>query len=437
MLLTISLIRRRLSEIASATIRKVKQDGVFSFLKAATNRIRYISTILFFKILFGSITRDEMIQQARQNGRYWEYGSSEKIKIQNQGNGTVPNLFTEYSGCYEVKRPFVCELSGGYLINSTDPIVLTHNREVVMEVEKPIFGPRRDATQADTPFHKRTEYSERTASSRMRQLSRGYIQSHSWFHEQTRFETAIPLFRRDVSYYHWLLDQLPAIRGLRRYKDATGCDPTIVTEPDPPRWVQETLSLVGVNNAVPFDAPTAKTDRLVVPSHREGVPRNQSVYEPSREDINWLNREMKSRAPPTSTEYPDRIYISRENFSDRGRYVSNRKELTRVLEEFGIEVYAPETLSIADQIRLYENADLLMGPHGAGLTNMIFSNHTCVIEFLNIPYPSYQHLAQLCGHEYQFLQCEGGSDHHTPIEVGVTELRDLLASVDETTLSTT
>ena len=427
MLLIKSLAPVQSSDIVSSAARKIEQDGVVSFLTAAADRISYNSSVLLFKTLFGSITRDEMIQRAKQSDQYWKYGSSEKIEVQNQENEDVPDLFEDYSGTYEVSQPFVCELNGGRLINATDPFVLTRDRKVVMEAEKPIFGPRKDATQADTPFHKRTEYSERTAGSRMWQLCRGYALSQSGLQKSTHFERVFPLIEGgDFGYYHWLLEKLPTVRGLKHYEEVTGREPTVVVESNPPEWVQETLSLVGIDNFVTLDVPFITTNRLIISSCRETVPRNQSVYEPSEGDIRWLNHEMKSRAPPSSMDHPDRIYISRENLDVR--YVTNRKELEGVLEEFDIEICTPETLSVAEQIRLYENADLIVGPHGGALANTIFSKEASIIEFHTKPYPSYQHLSQLCGHEYQFLQCEGGSDHHTPFEVDVPELRNLLAS---------
>ena len=431
----ISLARGKASELASATTNKIRRDGVLSFLKASADNLCYLSTIISFKILFDSVTRDELIRRAKQSDRYWEYGSAEKVEIQNQEIGRTPDLFTEHSGLYDVERPFVCELDGGYLINSTHPFALTRDREVIMESEKPTYGPRKNATQPDTPFHSRIEYTE-GASSRMRQLCRGYARSQGWFHERTQFETVFPLtFGGDNSYYHWLLDKLPTVRGLRRYEEVTGREPTVVVDSNLPGWIQETLSLVGVDNVVPLDMPVVKADRLVVSSCRESVPRNQLVYEPSREDITWLNREMKSRAPSTSTEQPDRIYISRKNVSNRGRNVTNQEELESVLEEFNVETCSPETLSVAEQIRLFENADLLMGPHGAGLTNMIFSEDTCVIELLNKEYPTFQHLSQLCGHEYQYLRCGVGGGHRSSIEVDTADLRDTLASFDGLTTS--
>lgn len=427
---TLSQLLGKSSGVASASTRRLQEEGVSGFFSAASSRTRYLSVVALFDTLFDSMTREELIERAKQDGKYWEYGSAETVNYQNQDADSVPDLFREYSGSYDVERPFVCELHRGWLINATDPFVLTRNRELVMETEKPLFGPRDIDTPADTPFHKRTEYSERTPSERMVQLCRGYVQARDWFNEEAQFESVFPLIRRAPSYAHWMVDQLPTVRGLKRYQAATDRDPTVLIEPDPPDWILETLSLVGVDNPVPFDMSVAKTDRLIVSSCRESVPRNQSVYEPSREDIDWLTGEMKSRVSASSTDYPDRIYISRENLSGRGRDVTNREELHSVLKEFDIEVFTPETLSIAEQIRLYGSANLIVGPHGAGLTNMIFAEDASVVELLSTRYPMYQHLAQVSGHDYQFVQCGDGKYHHASIEINPTALRSVLAGLD-------
>ncbi|OYR44584.1 DUF563 domain-containing protein [Halorubrum sp. Ea8] len=424
------MVPKKSSAVADAAVEKIKYDGVISFVEAAANRIYYDLIVWVFHLIFGSISREKMIQQAKESGRYWEYGSSEKIEIRNDESGDVPYLFAEYAGTYDVSRPFVCELDGGLLIGGDDPLVLTRNRKLVMETEKPIFGPRKGAAQADTPFHKRTGYSDRTTSDRMRQLCGGCVQSYNRFNDVPQFESVFPICRRAPSYGHWLLDQLPKIRGLERYKEATGRDPTVIVESDPPGWIQETLSLVGVDDVIPLDMPVARANSLIVSPSRESVPRNQQVYEPSREDVDWLRREMKSRAPAPSEELPDRIYISRENLDGRGRYVTNKEELKGVLEEFDVEWCTPETLSVAEQVRLYENAEVIIGPHGAGLINMVFAREAHVIELMNKPYPMYQHLAQLCGHEFKYLRCGGEGDHSSPIEVDTTDLRDMLANTE-------
>ena len=173
MLSTISTVQTKSSAVASAAIEKIKRDGVIDFFKSVANRLYYHAIVFVFQYLFGSMSRDEMIQQAKASGRYWEYGSAETIEIRNDESGDVPDMFAEYAGTYDVRQPFVCERDGGLLIGGADPLVLTRNRKLGMETEKPIFGPRRSAARDERTVHKRTEYSDRTTSERMKQLGRG------------------------------------------------------------------------------------------------------------------------------------------------------------------------------------------------------------------------------------------------------------------------
>jgi hypothetical protein len=70
--------------------------------------------------------------------------------------------------------------------------------------------------------------------------------------------------------------------------------------------------------------------------------------------------------------YPDKlIYISR---SRSRRSFTNELELEDFLRKFGAIIVHAENLSISDQIELFESAGCIIAPHGAGVTNIIFSN---------------------------------------------------------------
>ena len=40
-----------------------------------------------------------------------------------------------------------------------------------------------------------------------------------------------------------------------------------------------------------------------------------------------------------------------------------------------------EDHSIEDQLLFFKNAKRIIGPHGAGFTNILFSNQLCILEF--------------------------------------------------------
>lgn len=74
-----------------------------------------------------------------------------------------------------------------------------------------------------------------------------------------------------------------------------------------------------------------------------------------------------------------RIYISRANA--KYRKVVNEEEITGLLVQYGFRIVFTEELSVLEQIRLFKDAEAVMGIHGAGLSNMLFcARGTKIIE---------------------------------------------------------
>ena len=54
------------------------------------------------------------------------------------------------------------------------------------------------------------------------------------------------------------------------------------------------------------------------------------------------------------------------------RRLLNEDEVLRRIEHFGFRHVMPGRLPVADQIALFSGAQIVAGPHGAGLTNLVF-----------------------------------------------------------------
>ena len=65
------------------------------------------------------------------------------------------------------------------------------------------------------------------------------------------------------------------------------------------------------------------------------------------------------------------------------KYVVNlSNQVEKLLARYGFETVYLETMSISDQVRLFQTAEFIIGPHGAGLANLLFCEPgTKVIEF--------------------------------------------------------
>ena len=227
----------------------------------------------------------------------------------------------------------------------------------------------------------------------------------------------VPLWR---NYYHWTLECLPKILGVETYREQTGESPTILLPPDPSAWMRESLELVGVDqsNVETLQPGTTRVDRFVVPLYPT----------PSRTECHWLRKRVHDGINVqeiTTGEYPSRIYITRRNANVRR--VKNERALLDVLSEYDVKPYALETLTVAEQARLFANADLVVSPHGAGLANLVYGTSPTVLElFGDKEKTTFYRLAKLMGFEYHAMFC----DHDKKdILVESEQLDEAIASV--------
>jgi capsular polysaccharide biosynthesis protein len=223
-------------------------------------------------------------------------------------------------------------------------------------------------------------------------------------------QTLFPMICLDPSYYHWLLEFLPKLRLLELYRSKTGRTPTLVIEPDPRDFVVDTLEFAGYGpeQCLEWDQTPRAVERLITVPHREHRfneenPSN-SPYQPSKVDFEWIRKRMRSQMPrdmidPSANR---RIYISRQ-YADRGRKVLNNDELSSLLKEKGFEFHVLEDYPFRKQMRLFIEADVIAGPHGAGLANMLFADNPLVIEFFPEKFikPHFYFLASIMGFEYE------------------------------------
>lgn len=79
------------------------------------------------------------------------------------------------------------------------------------------------------------------------------------------------------------------------------------------------------------------------------------------------------------------LFLSREKAGYRK--ILNEKAIRQIMETHKFEVICAEDYSFEEQVNIFRGVEVLISPHGAGLTNMIFMNaHTTVVELLHPNY---------------------------------------------------
>jgi hypothetical protein len=123
---------------------------------------------------------------------------------------------------------------------------------------------------------------------------------------------------------------------------------------------QELLKYAGVAADQVLDS---KTHNVQATNYYIG--NNDSWYYPNKSDLNLLRQTLLPQALTGKTG--ERIYISRK----ARRKLTNENEIIKVLKEFDFDIIEDTPKTVAEQLTLYKNAKVIIGPHGASYTNII------------------------------------------------------------------
>lgn len=192
--------------------------------------------------------------------------------------------------------------------------------------------------------------------------------------------------------YHWYMDILPKLKLF----EASGIKIDKYYVPTKYRHQRETLARLGIDTRRIVHARQEthlECERLVAASFEGGV-LNQYRVIAARELL-------RNQSCCLDGKKSRRVYISRRKA--RIRRVENEADILRALKKFGFQKVYLEDLSISDQVSLFEAAEMVVAPHGAGLTNTCFcAPGTRVLE-LNTPVrisSLFARIASICGLAY-------------------------------------
>ena len=208
---------------------------------------------------------------------------------------------------------------------------------------------------------------------------------------QTPHTVAVLTTGPNHNYYHWLLEAIPRLDLYER----SGLPIDRFYAPINSRFQRETLALLGIprEQIVPATRHTHLAPaRLVVSSFHGSL---------SRVKTDFLFRRLTAHVGLWAGPSP-RIFISR---GSRGvRSIVNEREVLRVLRPLGFVRLRLEGMPLAKQIAVFSRAECVVGPHGAGLTNLTFCRPGTKVVEIGTPYRPWACFYEIAHHR--------GLDYH-------------------------
>ncbi|PQO28600.1 glycosyltransferase family 61 protein [Bremerella cremea] len=224
-----------------------------------------------------------------------------------------------------------------------------------------------------------------------------------------------------MNYFHFLVECLPK---LRLFEEA-GIDIDHYYVPYQQRYTKQLLKLFGVRSEQVI--PEA-SNRHLAPDLLVGC---SPIAFPRREAREFLYSRMAAQPwAKMGKGKGKRIYISRAKAG--WRKVLNESEVMAMLARHGFQRYVLEDLSVQEQIQLFQQAETIVGPHGAGLANVVFTPPGAkVIEIGTVyrPFGYFHRLCTQCDHDLVWFlghAVQGTRKEESHIVVDVAQLEDCL-----------
>jgi capsular polysaccharide biosynthesis protein len=216
------------------------------------------------------------------------------------------------------------------------------------------------------------------------------------------------------NHYHWLVDHLSRAPLLDDEPDLP-----VIVPPRPSRVQLDSLELAGIDRA--RLRPLQDLHLQVAELHWPSL-LGETGHPPR-----WAMHLLRERLAPSGSASGDaRLYVARRATEDR-RIVNDRQQRA-FLRERGFDVVDPAGMSFAEQRAAFATAGVIVGPHGAGLANMIMSHDATVVELFSPAYVngSCYTLAEALGHTYWYLLGELSRARDFRVDLGLLE-----ATLDE------
>jgi capsular polysaccharide biosynthesis protein len=371
---------------------------------------------IFEKLNFNLVTREELFKNCEKY-HFLQFGSAESLRVSQPWNGAdaLPNAVKKAIGTHTLQQPFVSEVENAQLFGST-AVGFDENGSLISDTVMPTIANPEKYLPKRIPIQ--TLVCKKLPNFGSPQVDTACSLVNYW----------------SKAYFHWIMDCLLRLEGLEYYQEQTGKKPVLIIDAHPTNWQKESLRLLGYepDDCILWNGSQLRVKRLVVPSFRR-----EQKFSISPAACRWLRQRILRNLSDTKNNqqsFSPRIYITRA--AAVGRQIINEDEVLAALTPLGFVAYTLESMSFAEQVRLFSQAEIVVAPHGAGLANIIFAQNLNVIElFGSIGTPSYLVLANALGFRYSCLTSNPDSSKHPYIAkydnvtVDIDKLQALIADI--------
>ena len=218
------------------------------------------------------------------------------------------------------------------------------------------------------------------------------------------------------NYFHFLFDIISKLKLFSQIVDLEKINYFYIQGFFP--WQIEILKLFNIPENKIIDCKKfrhLKVDKLYVcehPWYYTGYVQYEIKNIPK-----WIIKFLRTKFLNLSKEFKcsKKIFIDRTDSLFSHCKLINNDEIKRFLSEEGFEIYQTSKLKFLEQVYLFKNAEIIVSPHGAALSNIVFSNSNLkLIELIpeNHPSKKCERISNILGFNYIRVELENLNSKH-------------------------
>lgn len=190
------------------------------------------------------------------------------------------------------------------------------------------------------------------------------------------------------NYFHWLFDVLPRIEILKKKFNIKKINFFLVPSIKK-KFQLESLKILNIKKRNIISSKKYQhisSNKIIISDHPYRFSKNKTQ---DVENIpSWISLWLKKSFLKKNNKFKfKKIYIEREKIkiSRFSRSIINEERVKNFLQNNGFKCIKLENYSITDQANIFNNADIVVGLHGAGFANLAFcKKKTKILEMKSV-----------------------------------------------------
>tara|TARA_B100000989_G_scaffold268757_1_gene223681 strand:- start:836 stop:1915 length:1080 start_codon:yes stop_codon:yes gene_type:complete len=191
------------------------------------------------------------------------------------------------------------------------------------------------------------------------------------------------------NYGHWLLDTIPKLIVIKKIKDLNSFDAILIPN-FKKNFQKDSLEYFDIPKSKILDGSEIThiyADKITIPSHPYWeIDKHQfeTVANVDKDILKSIRKIFLKENYSNKIKKNNNIYIDRSDSIFNHNKLVNNLEIIEYLKNKDFLIVKLSEFSFNEQIKLFNSAKIIIGSHGAGLTNIIFSEpSTKIIEIGN------------------------------------------------------